>query len=95
MRCWQRNKTGVVGRRHCPAPTLVYLHQSPWEHVLVLIVGSILTPGRRTVAAALRVMGLDQPPDFSNYRHRVLNRNRLSLMGRGAPHRWHRRRRQQ
>jgi hypothetical protein len=31
-----------------------------WQHVLVLIVGAILTPGRRTVAAALRVVGLDQ-----------------------------------
>ena len=48
-----------------------------WDHVLVLIVGSILTPGRRTVAAALRVMGLEQTADFTNY-HRVLNRNRWS-----------------
>jgi hypothetical protein len=48
-----------------------------WEHVLVLIVGSILSPGRRTVAAALRVMGLEQTADFTNY-HRVLNRNRWS-----------------
>ena len=29
-----------------------------WQHVLVLITGAILSPGRRTVAAALRVMGL-------------------------------------
>ena len=50
---------------------------STWEHVLVLIVGSILTPGRRTVAAALRVVGLEQTTDFTNY-HRVLNRNRWS-----------------
>src|SRR6202161_3037655 len=48
-----------------------------WEHVLVLIVGSILSPGRRTVAAALRVVGLEQTADFTNY-HRVLNRNRWS-----------------
>jgi hypothetical protein len=48
-----------------------------WEHVLVLIVGSILTPGRRTVAAALRVVGFEQAMDFANY-HRVLNRNRWS-----------------
>jgi peptide/nickel transport system substrate-binding protein len=34
MRCWQRNKTHVVGRRHCPAPPLVYLHQSPPTDVL-------------------------------------------------------------
>ena len=48
-----------------------------WAHVLVLIVGTILTPGRRTVAAALRVVGLEQAADFTNY-HRVLNRNRWS-----------------
>jgi DDE superfamily endonuclease len=48
-----------------------------WEHVLVLIVGSILTPGRRTVAAALRVVGFEQAMEFANY-HRVLNRNRWS-----------------
>ena len=46
-----------------------------WQHVLVLIVGAILAPGRRTVAAALRVTGLDQDTHFTNY-HRVLNRNR-------------------
>jgi hypothetical protein len=44
---------------------------------LVLIAGAILSPGRRTVAAALRVTGLDQDPCFTNY-HRVLNRNRWS-----------------
>lgn len=48
-----------------------------WQHALVLIAGAILSPGRRTVAAALRVMGLDQDPTFTNY-HRVLNRNRWS-----------------
>jgi hypothetical protein len=48
-----------------------------WQHVLVLIAGAILCPGRRTVAAALRVTGLDQDPCFTNY-HRVLNRNRWS-----------------
>jgi hypothetical protein len=48
-----------------------------WQHVLVLIAGVILSPGRRTVAAALRVTGLDQEPCFTNY-HRVLNRNRWS-----------------
>ena len=48
-----------------------------WQHVLVLVLGAILTPGRRTVAAALRVIDLDQDPHFTNY-HRVLNRNRWS-----------------
>lgn len=45
-----------------------------WQYVLVLIAGTILSPGRRTVAAALRVMGREQDPTFTNY-HRVLNRN--------------------
>ena len=48
-----------------------------WQHVLVLVMGAILVPGRRTVASALRVMGLDQVPNFTNY-HRVLNRNTWS-----------------
>jgi hypothetical protein len=45
-----------------------------WRHVLVLIMGTILVPGRGSVASALRVMGLEQVAQFSNY-HRVLNRN--------------------
>ena len=44
------------------------------DHVLALLAGALLTPGCRTVAAALRVMGLGQTPIFTNY-HRVLNRN--------------------
>ena len=45
-----------------------------WRHVLILMTGAILIPGRRTVASALRVMGLEQVAHFTNY-HRVLNRN--------------------
>src|SRR3954465_7308429 len=48
-----------------------------WQHVLVLIVGAILSPGRRTGAGALGVTGLDPGPCFTNY-PRVLNRNRGS-----------------
>lgn len=44
-----------------------------WRHAHVLIIGSILCQGRRTVAAALRVMGLAQEPRFERY-HRVLSR---------------------
>ncbi len=47
-----------------------------WQRVLVLLIGAILSPGRRTVAAALRVTGLDQDPHFTNY-HRFLTRLRL------------------
>jgi hypothetical protein len=44
-----------------------------WPHVLVLLSGVILTPGRRTVTAALRILGRDRIPDFCTF-HRILNR---------------------
>ena len=44
-----------------------------WDWAQVLVVGAILTPGQRTVAAVLRVMGLSDERQFQNY-HRVLNR---------------------
>ena len=75
---------GSVSRQ--PVPTRLAAWMQPfaaaftapsWQHVLVLIVGAILAPGRRTVAAALRVVGLENDPHFTNY-HRVLNRNQWS-----------------
>jgi hypothetical protein len=48
-----------------------------WEWATVLLVGAILAPGQRTVAAALRVLGLGTEAYFQNY-HRVLNRARWS-----------------
>ena len=44
-----------------------------WRHVQVLVTGTLLAHGPRTVAAALRVMGLAQEPRFERY-HRVLSR---------------------
>jgi hypothetical protein len=44
-----------------------------WRHAQVLLLGAMLTPGPRTVTAALRVMGLARECHFTNY-HRVLNR---------------------
>src|ERR671916_830860 len=44
-----------------------------WEWAKILLVGAILAPGKRTVTAALRVMGLRGEVQFQNY-HRVLNR---------------------
>lgn len=44
-----------------------------WEKAQVLIVGTLLARGRRTVTAALRVMGRGEEADFSLY-HQVLNR---------------------
>jgi hypothetical protein len=48
-----------------------------WEHAKVLLAGAILAPGKRTVTACLRVMGLSQERRFTNY-HLVLNRARWS-----------------
>jgi len=44
-----------------------------WLRAQLLLLGAILTPGARTVIAALRVMGLAMEHRFTNY-HRVLNR---------------------
>jgi DDE superfamily endonuclease len=44
-----------------------------FRHVQVLVAGAILAPGKRTVASALRAMGLDQEKRFHRY-HRVLSR---------------------
>lgn len=48
-----------------------------WQRAQVLLIGAILTPGQRTVAAVLRVMGLSDERRFKNY-HRVLSRARWS-----------------
>ena len=44
-----------------------------FAHALTLVCGAIRAPGRRTVAAALRAVGLDDERHFTTY-HRVLNR---------------------
>jgi hypothetical protein len=44
-----------------------------WKKAQVLLVGAILTPGRRVVAEMLRVMGLSENRQFAQY-HQVLNR---------------------
>jgi hypothetical protein len=50
-----------------------------WAHAKVLPVGALLAPGKRTVTACLRVMGLSQEKCFVNY-HLVLNRTRWSTL---------------
>jgi hypothetical protein len=50
-----------------------------WRKVQVLIIGTLLARGRRTVAAALRSRGLHDAPNFSLYHH-VLNRARWSTL---------------
>jgi hypothetical protein len=44
-----------------------------WARAVTLILGTILARGRRTVAAALRQMGLQDDPHVSSY-HQVFNR---------------------
>lgn len=44
-----------------------------WQKAQVLLVGAVLTPRKRTVTAALRVMGLAQQGDYAKF-HQVLNR---------------------
>jgi hypothetical protein len=48
-----------------------------WDMVQILVIGAILTPGKRTVTAILRTMGLQEETCFQNY-HRVLNRAKWS-----------------
>jgi hypothetical protein len=50
---------------------------SVWYHAQVLVIGALLTPGKRTVTAVLSVMGLHRSRHFQNS-HRVLNRARWS-----------------
>jgi hypothetical protein len=52
-----------------------------WRYAEILLVGSILAPGKRTVTSTLRICGLSRERHFVNY-HRVLSRARWS--GRGA-----------
>ena len=53
------------------------LSERVWEWAKVLLIGAILAPGERTVAAILRVMGCSDEKHFQNY-HRVLNRAKWS-----------------
>lgn len=70
-----------------PSPEIIHLlsvfaiafTEPTFENALVLVYGAILSPGRRTVTAALRVMGLGDSPDYGKY-HRVLNRARWEPM---------------
>src|SRR6266446_3843934 len=53
------------------------LSERVWEWAKVLVIGAILAPGERTVAAILRVMGCSDDKQFQND-HRVLNRAKWS-----------------
>jgi DDE superfamily endonuclease len=53
--------------------------QATWSQLQVLIIGTLFARGRRTVAAALRQMGLCEASNFSLYPH-VRNRARWSAL---------------
>jgi hypothetical protein len=53
-----------------------------FRHVQVLLVGAMLSPGKRTVTQALRLMGKGQDTHFQNY-HRVFNRAVWSSLAAG------------
>src|SRR5215216_2979544 len=55
------------------APFAPLFSDCVWQHVQLLLTGLILAPGKRTVASALRAMGLDKEKRFCRY-HRVLSR---------------------
>lgn len=52
--------------------TPLFVHRS-WRHAQILLIGAILTPGRRTVTNVLRIMGRAHERRFVNV-HRILNR---------------------
>ncbi len=55
------------------APFAPLFSKRVWEHVQLLLAGAILAPGKRTVASALRAVGLQEERQFCRY-HRVLSR---------------------
>lgn len=64
---------------HLLIPFAQAFSERTWEWVQILVVGAILAPGRRTVTAILRVMGLSTERQFQRY-HRVLNRAKWSTL---------------
>ncbi|WP_352567698.1 MULTISPECIES: transposase [unclassified Mesorhizobium] len=44
-----------------------------WEHALVLVMGALLAPGKRTVSSCLRMTGRAEAANFASY-HQILNR---------------------
>ena len=55
------------------APFAPLFSKRVFRHVQLLLAGAILTPGTRTVASALRAVGLHAERRFCRY-HRVLSR---------------------
>ncbi len=54
-------------------PFSTLFQQRTWQKAQILLVGAILSPRKRTITSALRVMGLSDDSGFAKYHH-VLNR---------------------
>ncbi len=61
------------------APFRCAFTRPTWQKVLVLLEGTLLASGRRTVTAALRTMGLQHTKHFNGFHH-VLSRARWSSL---------------
>ena len=61
---------GILSLLACFQPAMT---APSYANALVLLCGTILAPGRRTVAAALRVLGREQEDNFGKY-HRFFSR---------------------
>ncbi len=55
------------------APFAPLFSERVFQHVKLLVAGTVLAPGKRTVASALRAVGLQEERRFCRY-HRVLSR---------------------
>lgn len=60
-------------------PFTLLFSRPAWTKAVTLFIGTILCRGKRTVCAALRVMGLSSESNLSKYHH-VLNRVNWSLL---------------
>ncbi len=67
------NRTIPVEIASILLPFAAVFTEPVWGRVQTLLMGAILTTGKRTITSALVVMGLNQEEHFQNY-HRVLNR---------------------
>ena len=61
------------------APFAPLFSKRVWRNAQILLMGTILAPGSRTVGSALRAMGLDHEKRFHRY-HRVLSHARWSSL---------------
>ena len=69
----------IVPRLPLLTPFAAAFTAPTFRHALVLVAGTLLASGRRTVAAALRAVGLGEERRFTRY-HRVLNRGVWSAL---------------